>query len=157
MRNENKLLEINPIERHAWIWIRGGLRIEPFPLAGTVAHETGIVVAKVSGCLNFETASGFSKLLRSEPAPHLMLEMSGVDQLDSAGVGALASIFISRKRRGKSLLLANLSVQAAAALQLARLTEVLPVYSQLGFAACQFGPTDVPARPAHLELCAVAT
>jgi anti-anti-sigma factor len=78
-------------------------------------------------------------LKRFEPAPQLMLEMSRVDHLDSAGVGALTTLFISRQRKGKQLLLANLTDQATAALELTRLTEVLSVYSSSGFSVRQFG------------------
>lgn len=132
MRDENKLLDINPIERHAWIWIRGGLRIEPLPLEDEMIRDTGITVAKLTGRLTSETSCGFRKLLSSDPASHVMLEMSGLDYLDSAGVGALVSVYISRTRCGKSLSLANLTRQAAVALQIAGLTDVLPVYPELG-------------------------
>lgn len=132
MRDENKLLEVDPLERHAWIWIRGGLRIEPLPLEDEMIRETGITVAKLTGRLTAETSCGFRKLLSSDPASHIMLEMSGLDYLDSAGVGALVSVYISRTRCGKSLSLANLTRQTTVALQIAGLTEVLPVYPAVG-------------------------
>jgi len=131
MPDDNQLLEVDPLERHAWIWIRGGLRIEPLPLDDEMVRETGITVAKLTGRLTSETSCGFRKLLGSDPASHIMLEMSGLDYLDSAGVGALVSVYISRTRCGKSLSLANLTRQAAVALQIAGLTEVLPVYPEL--------------------------
>jgi anti-anti-sigma factor len=51
-----------------------------------------------------------------------------VSFLDSAGIGALVSIFVNRRNSGKSLALAGLTQQGNAALQVAGLTRLFPVY-----------------------------
>jgi hypothetical protein len=57
-----------------------------------------LAVIKLEGKLSLETVSNFLQSMRPEPAPELILEMSGVKFLDSAGVGALAQLFVHRRR-----------------------------------------------------------
>lgn len=44
--------------------------------------------------------SHFLQGMRPERAPELVLDRSGVNFLDSAGIGALAQLFVHRKRPG---------------------------------------------------------
>jgi anti-sigma B factor antagonist len=78
--------------------------------------------------LNLETVHTFIEMMGSEPAAHLILDMSGVSYLDSAGVGALVSLFVSRRNRTKTLAVAALTKQGTAVLQVAGLTKLLPIF-----------------------------
>jgi anti-sigma B factor antagonist len=86
------------------------------------------LVTRLSGKLSLETVHNFIQTLRPEPAAHLVLDMSGVAFLDSAGVGALVSLFVHRRNQGKSFALAGLTQQGLAVLQVAGLTKLLPMY-----------------------------
>ena len=44
--------------------------------------------------------SHFRQGMPTERAPELVLDMSGVNFLDSAGIGALAQLFVHRERPG---------------------------------------------------------
>ena len=66
--------------------------------------------------------------MRPEPAARLVLDMSGLSFLDSAGVGALVSLFVSRKNHGKTVALAALTPQGHAVMQVSGLLKLLPVY-----------------------------
>jgi anti-sigma B factor antagonist len=54
--------------------------------------------------------------------------MSGVAFLDSAGVGALVSLFVHRRNLGKSFAITGLTQQGLAVMQVAGLTKLLPMY-----------------------------
>jgi anti-sigma B factor antagonist len=84
------------------------------------------LVTRLSGKLSLETVHNFIQTLRPEPAAHLVLDMSGVSFLDSAGVGALVSLFVHRRSLGKSFALAGLTQQGMAVLQVAGLVKLLP-------------------------------
>ncbi|MFI5059551.1 MAG: STAS domain-containing protein [Candidatus Acidiferrales bacterium] len=99
-----------------------GLILEKQPAAGNS------LIIRLIGKLSFENAPRFITTLRPEPAAHLILDMSGLSFLDSAGVGALVALFASRRNQGKTLALAALTVQGAAVLQVAGLLKLLPVY-----------------------------
>jgi anti-anti-sigma factor len=86
------------------------------------------LVIRLIGKLSFENAPRFITALRTEPAAHLVLDMSGLSFLDSTGVGALAALFVSRRSKGKTLALAALTVQGAAVLQVTGLLNLLTVY-----------------------------
>src|SRR5579863_8680349 len=84
------------------------------------------LVTRLNGKLSLETVSNFIQTLRPEPAAHLVLDMSGVAFLDSAGVGALVSLFVHRRNLGKSFALAGLTQQGMAVMQVAGLVKLLP-------------------------------
>ena len=86
---------------------------------------------RVKGKLSLETVSRFIQEMRPEPSQNLILEMSGVSFLDSAGVGALVSLFVNRRTQGKTLALTALSPQAIAVVTVAGLQNLLPIYKTL--------------------------
>jgi anti-sigma B factor antagonist len=95
----------------------------------------GSVITRLNGKLSLETVNSFIQTMRKEPAQHLVLDMSGVAFLDSSGVGALVSLFVTRKHAGKTLALANLTKQAIAVLQVSGLLKLIPAYPTVEAAA----------------------
>ena len=45
------------------------------------------LVVRLDGKLSLESVSTFLQIMRAEPTPYLILDMSGLGFLDSAGVG----------------------------------------------------------------------
>jgi anti-sigma B factor antagonist len=90
------------------------------------ASNGNSLVTRLSGKLSLETVHNFIQTMRPEPAGHLVLDMSGVSFMDSAGVGALVSLFVHRRNAGKSFAIAGLTQQGNAVLQVAGLTKLLP-------------------------------
>ena len=91
-------------------------------------NGNGTVATRLEGKLSLETVNSFIQTMRQEQAKHLVLDMGGVSFLDSAGVGALVSLFVTRKHGGKTLALANLTKQAIAVLQVSGILKLIPVY-----------------------------
>jgi len=98
---------------------------------------TGTVVIKLIGKLALETVHDFIQTLRSEPAAHLVLDMTGVTFLDSAGVGALVSLFVTRKNHGKTFAIAGMNQQSNAVLVVSGLNKYLPVFPTVDEAAAK--------------------
>jgi anti-anti-sigma factor len=88
----------------------------------------GNVVTRLDGRLSLETVNPFLQIMRKEQAKHLVLNMSGVAFLDSSGVGALVSLFVTRKHSGKTMALASLTKQAIAVLQVSGILKLIPTY-----------------------------
>jgi anti-sigma B factor antagonist len=99
--------------------------------------DSNRLITRLSGKLSIETVHNFIQTLRPEPAAHLILDMSGVSFLDSAGVGALVQIFVHRRSAGKSFALAGLTQQGNAVIQVAGLTKLLPIHSSVDQALAQ--------------------
>lgn len=106
------------------------LLMPPFTLdiEKTARSTDDVSVYQLKGKLSLETVTGFIPKLRAEPEPHVVLDMSGVNFLDSAGVGALVSLFVSRRNQGKTFALAALTPQATAVITVAGLQKFLPVF-----------------------------
>jgi len=92
-------------------------------------------IYQAKGKLSLETVNEFIQRLRPEPAQHLVLDMSGVNFLDSAGVGALVSLFVKRRSHGKTFALAALASQASAVVTVAGLQKLLPIFATVDEAA----------------------
>jgi anti-sigma B factor antagonist len=97
-------------------------------------------VMRLDGKLSLETVHNFIQTMRSEPATQLILDMSGVSFLDSAGVGALVQIFVHRRSHGQTFVLTGLTKQGNAVMQVAGLTKLLPIHGTVADA--------LAARPA---------
>jgi anti-sigma B factor antagonist len=87
-----------------------------------------LAIYQLNGKLSLETVNEFIQKLRPEPAQHLILDMSGVTFLDSAGVGALVSLFVNRRNHGKTFALAALAPQSNAVVTVAGLQNLLPIH-----------------------------
>ncbi len=99
------------------------LELEHLPVADGHAQ-----IIRLNGKLSLETVNTFIQTMRAEPAARLVLDMSGVTFLDSSGVGALVSIFVNRKHNNKTLVLAALTKQGVAVMQVSGLMKLIPIY-----------------------------
>jgi anti-anti-sigma factor len=86
-----------------------------------IPSSTGTVVAQLTGKLSLETVSGFLQ--------QLVLNMSGISFLDSAGVGALVQLFVHRKSKSQKFALAALTPQGVAVMQVSGLVKLLPSFA----------------------------
>lgn len=109
-------------------YLSGLMQPAHLDLEKSPASNGAHLVTRLSGKLSLETVSNFIQTMRPEPAAHLVLDMSGVSFLDSAGVGALVSLFVHRRHHGQSLAIAALTQQGMAVLQVAGLVKLLPTY-----------------------------
>jgi anti-sigma B factor antagonist len=98
-----------------------------------------LLVTRLRGKLSLETVHDFMTTLRPEPATRLVLDMSGVPYMDSAGVRALVSLFVNRRNNQKSLALIGLTPQGIAVLQVSGLVKLLPIFASV---------EDAVSRPA---------
>jgi anti-sigma B factor antagonist len=92
------------------------------------SSNEALTIYKATGKLSLETVNEFLPALRAETAQRVVLDMSGVSFLDSAGVGALVSLFVSRRNQGKEFGLAALAPQGVAVVTVAGLQNLLPIY-----------------------------
>ncbi len=86
------------------------------------------LILRLNGKLCLETVHSFITQLRTEPTPTMILDLSGITFLDSAGVGALVRIFVHRKSEGQKFALAALTPQSTAVMQVSGLVKLLPIY-----------------------------
>jgi anti-anti-sigma factor len=102
--------------------------------AGSNANQ---LVIRLDGKLSLETVHNFVQTIRAETATQLILDMSGVAFLDSAGVGALVQIFVHRRNLGQAFDLTGLTKQGNAVIQVAGLSKLLPIHASVAEALAQ--------------------
>jgi anti-sigma B factor antagonist len=95
----------------------------------------GATVARLEGKVSLETVAKFLQELRPLDVPKLILDMSGVSYMDSAGVGALVQLFVHRRSKSQAFALAALTAQGNAVMQVAGLMKLVPVFPTVEAAA----------------------
>jgi anti-sigma B factor antagonist len=88
-------------------------------------------ILRLKGKLSLETVPSFLQTVRAEPAARLVLDMSGVLFLDSAGVGALVQVYVHRRNKGQTFALAGLTTQSNAIIQVAGLRKLFQTYGSV--------------------------
>ena len=101
------------------------------------AANGDVSIIRMRGKLTLETVHDFINSLRPEPAKRLVLDMSGLSFLDSAGVGALVSLFVSRRNNGKTMALAGLTQQGNAVMQVSGILKLIPIFPSVEAALAQ--------------------
>src|ERR1700693_2035637 len=85
------------------------------------------------------------KALIAEGKKKIVLDMSNVRYIDSAGLGILVAAHVSAKNQGAALHLSNLGNKFHDVLQLTRLLTVFNVYDTQAEAIGSFGPNSLTA------------
>jgi anti-anti-sigma factor len=94
------------------------------------SHEPhpGLKVVVLTGGLTIETVAHFNQSLRDDPAPIMLLNLTKLEWLDSAGVGSLVQLMVRREKAKTSLAIAGLSSRNQAVLQVSQLLRLFSVF-----------------------------
>ena len=117
------------------------------PLQIKTEKRADAVVLFCAGRLVFgeETAELRARVKESlAEDPRIVLEMSGVRDVDSGGVGTLVGLFTSATAAGGDLKLVSLSPKVMQTLHITRLAGILHIYDRLEDAIASFAAS--PAR-----------
>jgi anti-anti-sigma factor len=93
--------------------------------------DGGHAVGKLHGKPVLETVSGSLQEMRPQSVPSLVLDMSGLAFLDSAGVGALVQLFAHRRNQGRRFAPAALTQQGMAVMQVSALLKFMPGFASV--------------------------
>jgi anti-anti-sigma factor len=100
-------------------------------LAKQGAADGELAVVALDGRLTLETVNEFLRTMRPESAKALILDMSGVSFIDSAGVGALVQLFVHRRGLKQKFALSGLNQQAKAVIEVCGLLKLFPCYASV--------------------------
>jgi len=99
-----------------------------FAVESRAGARPGQRVLRVAGRVDLETVPRFLQALRSEQAPAIILDLSGVSYVDSGGVGALVQTYSSFRKTDRRLALVALNPRVQAVLELTRLHKIFAVF-----------------------------
>jgi anti-sigma B factor antagonist len=88
-------------------------------------------VLRLTGPLVSESVPDFYNAIRRENVPTVILDMTGVPYVDSAGLGSLVSAHVSRQKSGQRTVLIGLNARIAHLLEITRMTELFLVFPTL--------------------------
>lgn len=96
------------------------------------SDDDGVTVITVRGVINFgESARQFSSFLQEllkSGVPAVLVDMSGIDNVDSTGLGELVGYLQRFEKEGRRLALLRPHRRIMSLLKLTRLDEIFPVY-----------------------------
>ena len=96
------------------------------------SEDSGVTVVAVRGVINFgESAQEFSSFLQElldAGVPSVLVDMSGIDNVDSTGLGELVGYLQRFENEGRRLALYRPHRRILSLLRLTRLDEIFPIF-----------------------------
>jgi len=89
---------------------------------------------KLTGPLTIQTLFEFQDLARQETDKPVIIDVSGVPYMDSAGLGVVVSVFTSCQRTGRGFALSGLSDRIRTLFQITHVDGLLPCFASLELA-----------------------
>jgi anti-sigma B factor antagonist len=94
---------------------------EPLTLESVAGQAPGSRILRLTGPLVLNNLFEFQSFLRNDPPAALILDLTAVPYMDSAGMGAIINYFASSQRHGRKLVVAGVNGRV---LELFRMTKV---------------------------------
>lgn len=90
-------------------------------------------VLSLRGPLTANNGPIFQNAMRREdPAPTLILDLSEVPYVDSAGLGLLVSAFVSRQKAGRKMILSGINPRVQKLFEITRVQELFLIFESPG-------------------------
>jgi anti-sigma B factor antagonist len=93
---------------------------EPLTIEDLDGSRPGQRVLRLKGPVVLSTLFHFQSTLRAKDAPALIIDFTGVPYIDSAGIGALVSAYVTHNKSGRSLALVGITERVRNALIVTR-------------------------------------
>ena len=97
-------------------------------------------VLTLTGPLTASNGATFQNAIRrEEPAETLILDLSQVPYVDSAGLGLLVSAFVSRQKTGRTMVLTGINPRVQRLFEITRVAGLFLMFSSPGEAIAALG------------------
>lgn len=107
---------------------------EPLHIEDLSGSATGQRILRLSGPLIMSNIFEFQSLVRANTARTLILDLTLVAYVDSAGIGALVGAYVTHQRDGRSLSLAGVTQRVRNTMQITRVEQFFQFYETLAAA-----------------------
>lgn len=89
----------------------------------------GQKILTLRGPLNIHTIFEFQTAIRGEQSPVVIVDLTGVPYVDSAGLGAIVGAYVSAQRANRKLVLAGLNDRVKALLSMTHVSRLFEPYA----------------------------
>jgi anti-anti-sigma factor len=110
------------------------MRDEPLTYSSGPGQSEGTTILKLVGPLTISTMFGFQDAFRAMTPQVMILDMSAVPYMDSAGLGLVMNYYVSQTDHGRKLLLVGVNERVKALFEMTRVGGVLTSFSDVATA-----------------------
>ena len=96
---------------------------EPLNIEEVNGTASGQRVLRLTGPVTLSNFFPFQAMVRADTSRALVLDLTGVPYIDSAGIGALVGAYVNRQKDGRSLALAGVTDRVRGAMQVTRVEQ----------------------------------
>lgn len=101
---------------------------DPLQIEDLSGLPDGQRILRLKGPVTISNFFEFQSLVRGNTSRHLILDMTDVPYMDSAGIGALVGAYVNHQKEGRSLALVGVSDRVRGALQVTRVEQFFKFY-----------------------------
>src|SRR5579862_2037866 len=101
---------------------------EPLQIEDIAGTADGQRIIRLNGPVTISNFFPFQAMVRSNTAKKLILDLSSVPYIDSAGIGALVGAYVNHQKEGRSLALVGVCQRVRDALQVTRVEQFFQFY-----------------------------
>jgi anti-anti-sigma factor len=105
------------------------MRDEPLTHSSSAGKRDGTLILKLSGPLTITTMFGFQNEFRVMTPQVMILDMSAVPYMDSAGLGLIMNYFVSAQDHGRKFLLVGVNERVKELFHMTKVEGVLTSFS----------------------------
>lgn len=101
---------------------------ENLQVVSSDGSREGQRVLHVKGSLNIHTVFNFQEALRKETAAAVIVDLSGVPYIDSAGLGALVAAHVGAQRAARRIAFTGMNAQVKALIEMTHVSQLFKNY-----------------------------
>ncbi|HEU5400497.1 MAG TPA: STAS domain-containing protein [Terriglobales bacterium] len=105
----------------------------------------GQTVLELNGSLELQQVFAFQNKMREDQSPVVILDMTNIAYIDSAGIGALVNAKVSRMRSGRRLAIAGITDRAKTVLDVTKTAQFFDFYPTAAEAEAKVLPSSETA------------
>lgn len=96
---------------------------EPLVIEDSPGPKDGQRILRLTGPLTMSTLFDFQSRVRTDTSRVLMLDLTNVPYVDSAGIGALVGAYVTHQKDGRGLFLVGVNERVQSALKVTRVEQ----------------------------------
>jgi anti-sigma B factor antagonist len=100
---------------------------EALTLESVPGQATGSRILRLTGPLTISGLFEFQSTLRNDPPPALILDLTAVPYMDSAGMGAIINYFVACQRAGRKLVVAGVNARVLELFKMTKADSLLTI------------------------------
>jgi anti-sigma B factor antagonist len=108
------------------------MRDEPLAIETAAGSNPETTILRLRGPLTMGTLFPLQDAFRAQTSPTVILDLSDVPYLDSAGLGSIMMLHVSAEKNGRHLLLAAVSERVMSLIRMTRVDTVLATFATVG-------------------------